>query len=88
MLIVRSCFLAGPKQQFKDMTKKTRLLLSILYVTSTIATLVLAFVLPENLKALVLVSLVVQIVSYFFYTLSYVPFGRKILAKCCECLIF
>ena len=65
------------------MAKKTRWVLSLLYVGSLIATLVLAFVLPDNLKILILVTLVVQVISYFLYTFSYVPFGRKIIKKCC-----
>lgn len=69
------------------MAKETRWVLSLLYVGSLIATLVLAFVLPDNLKILILVTLVVQIISYFLYTFSYVPFGRKIIKKFCQCLV-
>ena len=83
----RSCFLSGPSKQLKDMFKKTRWILTLLYVGSLIATLVLAFVLPENLKGLVLIPLIVQIISYFLYTLSFVPFGRRIIKQCCKCLV-
>jgi len=69
------------------MTKQSRLLLTIIYVGSMIATVVLAFLLPENLSSLVLVSLVIQIIAYFLYTLSYVPFGLKLLKKFCSCLL-
>jgi hypothetical protein len=31
--------------------------------------------------------LLVEAVSYFLYTLSFVPFGRKILAKICKIMI-
>jgi uncharacterized membrane protein YccF (DUF307 family) len=65
------------------MFKKSRLLLTLLYLGSLVATLVLAFLLPDNLKWLVIVSLGVQMVAYFLYTFSYVPFGQKILKKFC-----
>ena len=32
------------------------------------------------------VSLILQMISYFLYTLSYVPFGRRLLKKLCQCL--
>ena len=87
MCLHRSCFLSGPKGQLKDMFKKSRLLLTLLYLGSLIATLVLAFLLPENLKGLVLVTLVIQMFAYFLYTFSYVPFGQKILKKFCQCIL-
>lgn len=43
---LRSCFLATPSTQIKDMFKKTRWVLTLLYLSSTIATVVLALVLP------------------------------------------
>lgn len=79
----RSCFLATPKTQIKDMFKKTRWVLTLLYLGSIIGTLVMAFLLPDNLKGLVILMLVVQIITYYLYTFSFVPFGRKILKKCC-----
>jgi uncharacterized membrane protein YccF (DUF307 family) len=69
------------------MSKETRWVLSLLYVGSLIATLLLAFLLPERLKALVLVTLIIQMVSYFLYTFSFVPFGRRILRKFCDCML-
>lgn len=86
LTLFSSCFLSGPKTQFQDMMKQSRLLLTILYVGSMIATLLLAFLLPENLKGLVIITLVIQMVSYFLYTFSFVPFGLKLLKKFCACL--
>ena len=84
----RSCFLATPATQVKDMFKKSRLLLTLLYLGAIIGTVVLAILLPDNLKALVLIMLIVQIIAYYLYTLSYIPFGQKILKKCCQCILF
>ena len=68
------------------MCKKTRWVLSILYVGSIIATLLMAFLLDDKLSFLVFIMLVVQIVCYYLYTFSFLPFSRKILRSCCECL--
>ena len=87
LTIVSSCFLSGPKGQWKDMRKETRWVLTLCYLGTLVVTLVLAFVLPDNLKVLVLISLILQMISYFLYTLSYVPFGRRLLKKLCQCLI-
>jgi hypothetical protein len=79
--IYSSCFLATPVTQVKDMFKKARIWFSVAYLLSMILTLVLAFTLPANLRGLVVISLIIQIISYFFYTLSYIPYGQKILGK-------
>ena len=42
----RSCFLATPKTQIKDMFKKARIWFTIAYISSTILTIVLACTLP------------------------------------------
>lgn len=85
-VLASSCFLSTPKTQWKDMWKETRWLLTLCYLGFLILTLVLAFVLPDNLKVLVIVSMILQMISYFLYTLSYVPFGRKLIKRFCKCL--
>lgn len=82
-----SCFLATPKKQFKNMTDRTRIVLTALYLGAIVLTLVLGLLLPENLTFLVFLSLIGQMVAYFFYTLSYIPFGRKILKKICRFMV-
>jgi nitrate/nitrite transporter NarK len=83
-----SCFLATPITQVKDMFKKTRWLLTLLYLGSIGGTIAMVFLLPDHLKGLVILMLVVQIICYYLYTFSYIPFGRKILKKFCQCLLF
>jgi uncharacterized membrane protein YccF (DUF307 family) len=63
------------------MTKKTRLLLTIIYLTLIVVTILAALLLDEKYKFLVIFALIAQMVAYFFYVLSYIPFGRKILKK-------
>lgn len=69
------------------MTHQTRIILSGLYLGAIVLTLVLGLTLPENLTFLVFLSLIGQMVAYFFYTLSYIPFGWKILKKICRFMV-
>lgn len=79
--------MATPKKQYKSMVKRSRVVFSILYIGAIILTFVLGVMLPSNLSWLVLLSLCGQIVAYFFYTLSFIPGGRKILKKICRFMV-
>jgi hypothetical protein len=68
------------------MMDSKRIVLSLLYIGSTIGTVVLALALPDII-ILTLACLVLQIVSYFFYCLTYIPWGKKMLKKACSCCI-
>jgi hypothetical protein len=80
-----SVFLATPKGQWKAMTNKSRLVTSIVYVVSIILTLVVA--LATNIKPLVFLFLIIQVLAYYWYTISFIPFGHKlakgIFKSCC-----
>jgi antibiotic biosynthesis monooxygenase (ABM) superfamily enzyme len=75
-----SMFLSTPKGQWKAMTNKSRLVTSIVYILSIILTLVIA--LATQIKGLVIVFLIIQVCAYYWYTISFIPFGQK-LAKGC-----
>lgn len=85
--IAGSVFLSTPQGQWKAMTNKSRLITSIVYVLSIVLTLVIA--LTTNIKPLVFLFLIIQVLAYYWYTISFIPFGQK-LAKgifkscCCE----
>lgn len=68
------------------MTESKRILVSILYVSSTIGTVLCALLLP-HMVYLTIACLIVQVVSYFFYCLTYIPFGQKMLKQACSCCI-
>ena len=68
------------------MTDSKRIIVSILYIGSTIGTVVFALILPD-IVILTVACLIVQVVSYFFYCLTYIPFGQKFLKKACSCCI-
>lgn len=83
--IAGSCFLSTPSGHMKDMMKKHRIIPSILYFSSIILTIVVAVV--TKIHGLVLLFLIIQIIAYYWYTISFIPFGQKIVKRLCKCLI-
>jgi hypothetical protein len=74
-----SCFLCGPKKQIQNMTDRTRLLTTIVYVVFMILTLVAAL----KWKSIVatMACCIVQYAALTWYTLSYIPFARAIVSR-------
>jgi hypothetical protein len=71
----------GPKRQWKNMMKPTRMVVSLILLASMIATLLNAFVFKSRI--LTIVFLCVQVCALVWYTLSYIPGGRM----CCKKLM-
>ena len=80
-----SCFLSTPAGHLKDMMKKHRIIPSSIYILSIILTIVIAV--ATQIPGLVLLFLVIQIFAYYWYTISFIPFGQKIVKKLCQCLL-
>jgi len=83
-------FLVGPKRQLKRMSHPTRAATACIFVSSAIATLVCALVLPSAtdlpsnlLGMIILVCIIVQFCAFFWYCLSYIPYGRSMCKACC-----
>lgn len=83
--IAGSCFLSTPSGHLKDMTKKHRIIPSIVYILSIILTIVIAV--ATEIRGLVFLFLIIQVFAYYWYTISFIPFGQKIVKKMCECCI-
>jgi len=64
------------------MKKKHRLIPSIIYIGLIILTLVIAI--ATEIKGLVLLLVVLQAIAYYWYTISFIPYGNKILKKLCS----
>jgi hypothetical protein len=79
-----STFLCGPKRQFKNMFDKNRRETSIVYLSCLVLTLVFVFIpMPGPLKLILLLMLMmVQFCASIWYSLSYIPYGRKTLTQC------
>jgi Got1/Sft2-like family len=72
-----SCFFSGPKTQIAKMTSESRRLASFAYISSLVMTLVVALApIPGPKGLLLLLLLIIQYVSVFWYCLSYIPFAR------------
>lgn len=80
--IAGSCFLSTPEGQFKAMKKKHRLIPSITYVLLIILTLVIAI--ATEIKGLVIFLVFMQVIAYYWYTISFIPYGNKIIKKLCS----
>mmetsp|Transcript_2020 Transcript_2020/g.4095 ORF Transcript_2020/g.4095 Transcript_2020/m.4095 type:complete len:294 (-) Transcript_2020:9-890(-) len=80
-------FLIGPKRQFKTMTKKSRRVSVAIYLSIILLTLICVFVPWRSsgygmMGGLIITMLVfTQIAAGFWYTLSYIPYGRAAAVK-------
>jgi len=83
--IAGTCFLSTPKGHCKDMKKKHRIIPSIAYFVSIIVTIVIAV--ATKITGLVFLFLIIQVIAYYWYTISFIPFGQQILKKVCKCLM-
>jgi hypothetical protein len=74
-----SMFLCGPKRQVKNMFDETRRLTATIYLGCLGGTLVIVFIpIIWGIKLTVLLCLIItQCAASFWYSLSYVPYGRK-----------
>lgn len=80
--IAGSCFLSTPSGHLKAMKKKHRIIPSVTYISLIILTLIIAI--ATQIKGLVLLFLILQMIAYYWYTISFIPFGQKILKSLCS----
>ena len=76
-----SGFLIGFKRQCRMMFKPSRFLTTFIFLCALALTLIAALILKSRL--LTLVFMIIEIVAYVWYVLSYLPFGQKIVIKIC-----
>ena len=83
-------FIVGPQRQLQKMRQDHRKLTSMVYLASMVLTLLLCCLQPFPLRGFVLlVCISVQYCSLWWYTLSYIPFGRRTARSICDtCLFF
>ena len=75
-----TAFLVGPREQYRKMMAPVRVGATTIYL-GTIAT-TLGFALLRE-PTLTLASMLLQLIALAWYCLSYVPFGRQLLRRCC-----
>lgn len=59
---------------------RKRIIVTLVFLASIVMTLVSAIVIKKPI--LVLVFVIIQYCSYFWYCLSYIPYGREAICKC------
>lgn len=86
--IFSTCFFIGFKRQWKNMINKKRRYTSLVFISSIFLTLIIAFFIEHKIKrVLMLFLIIIQYCAFFWYSLSYIPFARKIFKKCCKFLV-
>uniref|UniRef100_A0A8D1CG40 Vesicle transport protein n=2 Tax=Sus scrofa TaxID=9823 RepID=A0A8D1CG40_PIG len=71
--LASTCFLMGPVKQLKKMFETTRLLATIVMIWRK--------------KGLALLFCILQFLSLTWYSLSYIPYARDAVIKCCSSLL-
>jgi hypothetical protein len=77
-------FIVGPMRQVKAMLKPTRYIAAIIFVLSMIGTLCACFAMDETNKSrgiVIIVCVIVQFCALWWYSLSYIPFARKMVSS-------
>ncbi|KAM9739681.1 vesicle transport protein SFT2A-like [Dama dama] len=78
-------FLMGPVKQLKKMFETTRLLATIFMLLCFVLTLCAA--LWWHKKGLAVLFCILQFLSMTWYSLSYIPYARDAVIKCCSSLL-
>jgi hypothetical protein len=84
--LASTMFLVGPLRQFKLMFHKNRWIATLLYLLLIGLTLFVAFFDKLNKRQkvpLILILVILQFLAACWYSLSYIPYARKVLSKAC-----
>ena len=79
LAILSTLFIMGPWSQLKAMFHPNRAIATCVYLSALVATLAVAFTVKNGMLVLALV--LVQLVALFWYSLSYIPFGRALVTR-------
>ncbi|XP_051997180.1 vesicle transport protein SFT2B-like [Xyrauchen texanus] len=77
--LVSTMFLMGPMKQLKRMCDKTRAFATIVMITCLVLTLCAAF--WWKIFGLTLLFVILQVLAFAWYSLSYIPFARDAILK-------
>lgn len=80
IVLLGTGFLLGPRKQCKKMWDPSRRFTTAFYLTMLI--LVLALAIAKVNIWIVLFCLLIEICAAFWYSLSFIPFGRKMFIGC------
>ncbi|KAI7821755.1 vesicle transport protein SFT2A [Gamsiella multidivaricata] len=77
--LLSTTFLIGPGKQLRTMFAPVRMVASIVFLSLIVITLIVAFTLKSGLLCLILC--VIQFLALFWYSASYIPYGRTAIRK-------
>mmetsp|Transcript_11450 Transcript_11450/g.29772 ORF Transcript_11450/g.29772 Transcript_11450/m.29772 type:complete len:195 (+) Transcript_11450:62-646(+) len=80
--ICSTAFIIGPMRQVKNMSASHRWLAALLYLGAMVLTLVSAFYVQNAFVTLL--CILAQFCAMVWYVASYIPFGRRMIAKFCD----
>lgn len=83
--LASTCFLMGPCNQLKKMFAETRIFATIIVFVCMALTLMSAFWWDKT--GLALLFCIFQFISLTWYSLSYIPFARDAVKRCCSSCI-
>ncbi|XP_027699365.1 vesicle transport protein SFT2A [Vombatus ursinus] len=83
--LASTCFLMGPVKQLKKMFESTRLFATVIMLLCLVLTLCAALWWHKN--GLALLFCILQFLAMSWYSLSYIPYARDAVKKCCSSLI-
>ncbi|CAE8631682.1 unnamed protein product [Polarella glacialis] len=79
--MVGTFFLAGPAKQMRRMSEHSRATTSVVFILAMVMTVVVAEAHFPGRALLVILLVVIQWCALVWYTLSYIPYGRKVAKK-------
>mmetsp|Transcript_16986 Transcript_16986/g.26371 ORF Transcript_16986/g.26371 Transcript_16986/m.26371 type:complete len:206 (+) Transcript_16986:120-737(+) len=83
-----TCFLSGPTSQLQRMFHKSRKMASIVYLATLGITMLLIMMPKHRGKGLLLfLLLLAQYAAITWYCLTYIPFAREIVKRCCRRIV-
>ncbi|KAG0215434.1 hypothetical protein BGX28_010139 [Mortierella sp. GBA30] len=77
--LLSTTFLIGPAKQIKTMFAPVRMVASIVFLSMIVITFIVAFTLEATLLCLILC--IIQSLALFWYSASYIPYGRAAIKK-------
>lgn len=76
-----TAFLIGPAQQLRMMLDSVRVYASAIYIGSAVLALICGLLIHS--KFLTLLAILIEICALFWYSLSYIPFARRMVSEMC-----
>ena len=79
-IVLSTFFLMGPKKQWASMMKPQRMITSIIYIISFVLTIVSYILFNDSFLKYIFMG--IQLASFIWYVLSYIPFAQKCCSSC------